>query len=120
MEPNYQVENGGYAFYLKGEKLFSTDEVSILFDAECFVLLKHGSPDFVQQEFQRMREALSKSKDGLTLLSCLQIVQGKFDIDELNKAINASGYLSKLMQQLSTGSTDSAGTVIKQSTTPAT
>lgn len=103
-EPTYTVENGLYVFYLNGERKFETDVVAIMFDRESGVLLKHGKPENVRAEFDKYKAKLSASEDGALILDVLTVVEGAFDVAELNKVVSTSGYIGVLYRSLTEAS----------------
>lgn len=105
----YTYESGSY--YLKEELqlktplsndiIFMTDEVAILFDAESFTLMKHGRPETVQEWYNDAKAKCEGKQDVYDLLiKPLVMLIGKFDVDELNKVINNSGYVERFYREL--------------------
>lgn len=102
-EPVYQQVDGRYHFYLQGDLRFTTDEVAILFDKNGYVLLKHGKPELVQAAYDRMRAAFIEGGFD-EVANDLVLIQGRFDVDELNKAVGISGHMEKLYQAVQNNS----------------
>jgi len=100
MEPEYRLEDGQYAFYLKGERKFVTEEVAILFDQDLSVLLKHGPPAFVDSEFRRMHLAFGRTRTLFDVADGLTVIRGKFDIEELNKVVQICDYVGRFYKKL--------------------
>jgi hypothetical protein len=96
-EPTYALEGKNYVFYLKGAKVFETEEVSVLYDRSLNVLHKHGPPERVQQEYLRFRIAFGKDSE---LAEDLVVLTGRFDVEELNKLVNISGYVERFYATL--------------------
>lgn len=99
--PTYVIENGLYAFYLNGQRLFDTANVAILFDRENGVLLKHGKPETVQATFDIYKTRLAGVTGGAEILDSLTMLEGSFEVDELNKVVNISGYAAHLFTKIS-------------------
>jgi hypothetical protein len=72
-----------------------SDEVSVVFDDDPHagaVLLKHGSPTDIKVWWDAARAKVA-TKDAFALLAeHWKVVEGKLDVDELNKTIANSGY----------------------------
>jgi hypothetical protein len=98
-EPTYALENGRYAFYLDGERLFETEEVAILFDKSANTVLKHGRPDLVDGLAQKMRKAYLANGFVDIANDCV-VIQGKFDLEDLNKTVRICDYIGKLYKKL--------------------
>lgn len=100
-QPTYVIENGLYAFYLKGQRMFETTKVAILFDRENGVLLKHGKPETVQATLDTYKTRLTGVEGGFEILDALTMLEGAFEVDELNKVVNITGYVAHLFAQIS-------------------
>jgi O-phosphoseryl-tRNA(Cys) synthetase len=100
-EPTYALEDGTYVFYLDGDRLFETDEVGILFDKAANTVLKHGRPEQVNAEAQKMRTAYLAQGFVDIANDCI-VMQGKFDIEDLNKTVRICDYVGKLYKKLLT------------------
>lgn len=83
--------------HLKEEVVFETEgEIALLFDynSKCpheSVLLKHGDPDVVRdtwKAYKPLGEALKKAGE-----SQLVFLKGQFQVSQLNKIINTTGYV---------------------------
>jgi len=96
----YSSEFGSY--YLRsenGEIIFMTDEVSVLFDSDGYVLLKHGRPEAVESYRKKMVDAYNKS--GLQdYVKGLTILTGKFAVDDLNRILDTVGYIEVLLKKI--------------------
>ncbi|MDO9179086.1 MAG: hypothetical protein Q7U16_12345 [Agitococcus sp.] len=95
--PQYRLENGLYAFYLNNNHLFSVETVAILFDKREGILHKHGCPLVVDAQYLRYRKALSAQAAlqhplASEMLDDLTVIKGQFDIVELNRILQVSGY----------------------------
>lgn len=98
-EPRYEMEDGKYAFYIDNERLFETEEVAILFDKGFSVLIKHGDPTYVNEHYESIFRC-SRETMFDTIMNDLIVIQGKFDIEELNKVISISDYIGKFWANL--------------------
>lgn len=98
-EPTYIFENGQYHFYLMNDYLFSTDEVGLFFDKQSGTLLKHGVPTIVNKRHAESVKAYEVvgQHDIIANLVC---ISGKFDVEELNKCTQITGYISKFYSKL--------------------
>lgn len=104
-EPTYVLENGLYVFYLNNQRVFESASVAILFDKENGVLLKHGVPDIVRETIGIYEAKLSQTEDGHVLLDALEVVEGAFNVEELNKVINIMGYILQFYERYTTTKT---------------
>jgi hypothetical protein len=76
-----------------GEEYGSTPigkQLAFIFDMEVPVLLKHGEPTRVKEYFDKMY-TLTKNKD----LHYIMIEYGDIDIQEINKMLSTTGYITK-------------------------
>lgn len=104
-QPTYLLEDGQYAFYLYGQKLFEVPEVAILLDHVRGRVLKHGSPAFVVNEHEkssRLHVAEGYSSDELV------VIQGRFDLRELNDSLRIYGRILELYNKVQAARTASA------------
>ena len=108
----YVIEDGLYALYRDGERQFVTEEVSILFDKRHNVLHKHGLPSMVDEAFSIFRGA-HVEQGALDMAEDLVVIQGKFDIEDLNNVLGTCDYIGKLYAKLQqrAGSVSVQGTV---------
>lgn len=98
-EPTYCLEDGRYAFYLCGKRLFATDEVAFLFDERCSTLLKHGSPAVVRAFADQIRARYAAA--GIPELTKDNVLlQGKFAIDDLNNVVRICDFIGVLYLRL--------------------
>jgi hypothetical protein len=56
-------------------------------------LLKHGVPELVHRTFEKLKAACDASAHP-NLSEDLMYIEGPFDVDELNKSINNTGYIA--------------------------
>lgn len=99
IEPEYRLENGLYAFYLDGERLFETEEVAILLDRRAGTLLKHGQPEVVTATQTMQRNAYLAH--GMTAeANDLICFIGKFPLEDLNKMLSICDYARRYFQKL--------------------
>lgn len=102
-EPRYVKEGDLYQFYMGEEKLFETKEVSVLLefiDDEHVILHKHGLTDNVEASYQRMVENYKSIQDNTSLgIGELKMFTSEaFDVEELNKVVNITGYGHKFVR----------------------
>lgn len=99
-----------YHYQMEGEFYVLTDdesgdyigppleELAIVIDAssEMFTLHKHGSPELVEKWYKKA-QAKYEAADIQDMFATTIYVQGKFNLEELNKLINNSGYGERFM-----------------------
>ena len=72
-----------------------SDEVAVVFDddpaAQTVVMLKHGPPEKIKIWWNATRKAYRESGNG-DFCRYFKMVEGKLDLEELNKCISSSGY----------------------------
>jgi len=91
----YSKECGSYYFRdYHGEIIFMTDEVSIMYDADDDILLKHGSPENVQKHFKTYVEKLGAVAPGMFNIQV--VTSDKWKVSELNRILDTSGYIKLL------------------------
>jgi hypothetical protein len=96
-EPQYRLESGEYAFYLGDSRRFATASVSVLLDITSGVLLKHGLATVVNETFEAMTAGLRRA--GYTdFASDLVVLEGRFDLEELNRLVTTSSYVSQFYE----------------------
>lgn len=76
-----------YEFYFDGELLFSTTEPAIAFDQECYVLHKHGDSVKIFDWYSKSKAIFLQAGIHISV-----IASAKWDLEELNRCINSSGY----------------------------
>lgn len=100
---HYELNCTDYVLF-KGDQPVSKllQEVSLAFDKEAGVLMKHGSKEMVSTW---LVDAQAKFRNGghPELAEQLIMVTGRFPVDELNKCISISGYVGRFWQKLQTG-----------------
>jgi hypothetical protein len=101
--PMYTLEDGRYACYLGGQRLFETDEVAILFDRTSSTLLKHGPPERVAAEATMMRQAYL-AIGAVGMAADCTVIQGRFSLEELNQAVQSIDYVGQLYRKLQAAS----------------
>lgn len=106
-EPEYRLENGEYVFYLGENRRFATVSVSILLDITAGVLLKHGLATVVNETFDTLTRGLRRA--GYTdFASDLVVLEGRFDLEELNRLVTSSGYVSQFYENWKAGNPELA------------
>lgn len=97
---HYELRFGSY--YLvdeRGSILFMTDTVAICFsrDDPIWTLHKHGSPDTVVEWYEST--VANYRAHGLDdIADSLALIEGKFPVDQLNRALDTTGYVKKLVK----------------------
>jgi hypothetical protein len=89
----YILEGGRYVFYQQGCALFATSEVALLLNKEHGHLLKHGLPYVVGQELAKAQAAFVAA--GMCSDDVV-VIQGKFNIAELNRVLRDEAYVREL------------------------
>ena len=112
--PRYEKRFG--SFYLMGEPglggreqiIRMTDSVAIAFDLSMrddghAILIKHGDPAFVNEYVQTYRQKLLKdgSEFAVGIAAAIRSITlpADFDVDEINRCIQNSGYLHVMLQK---------------------
>ena len=95
----YQLEEGRYACYLNGRALLTTKQVVLLVDQEAGILLKHGDLEAVSKKYHVMRNAFAAAGFA-ELANDLVLVEGPRDIEELNRLLQCTGYLTVYLKKL--------------------
>lgn len=98
----YEIKFGSY-YLMDGETILNMcDEVAIGYsynqDEGYTVLHKHGSPEMVMQWMDKTRGVYLKN-EMLDMANELQMVCGKFPVEELNKIIENTGYLYNFLKK---------------------
>jgi hypothetical protein len=94
----YTLQDGQYVFMAYGRQCGAAlPSVAILFDQRHQRIIKHGASAFVQRE-QRIAELLYLA-EGLAS-DDLVLIDGRFDLDELNRAISQYDYIGVLHAKL--------------------
>lgn len=93
MNIKYKKEHGAYCLYENERLLFMSTEISVLYDVDEFVLLKHGQPENVKKAYEKYKEKGLNAK--------LEVVTSdSWNVDELNKILSTSGYVRYLDDEL--------------------
>jgi hypothetical protein len=75
-------------------------EVAIVFstslDDGFHTLHKHGNPELVQKWYNKTHESYIKSGFN-DLADSLVFIQGEFDVDQLNRVLDTTGYLPRFL-----------------------
>lgn len=103
-EPTYTLSTDGvYAFYRGTDSpLFHTEEVAILFDVRDAIVLKHGCPEVVTQTHRTMCERY-RTSGFEDVADDLVLIQGKFDLADLNRIVQHPDYIGVFYGQLQQG-----------------
>lgn len=112
----YIKDGDDFVFVHAGDEIVRTKEVAIgfTFDEDdtrgiAFTVHRHGSPEGVQKwvdktQFGLHRSAFAKQlsfasdKKIIRSLSPRSIVSSQWDVDELNRLINTTGYLGRFLE----------------------
>lgn len=108
-EFNEKTEEYEY-FDDSGELILSTEEISIMFDKSCGTLLKHGNPVLVQRYYDKTCTQYRKH-NFQGIIDDLVIITGKFDLEELNKIIGITGYISRFHEKLLRDKNETSSTI---------
>lgn len=112
-EPNYRLICGQYTLH-RGDAPVQApmDEVALAIDIDSGTLHKHGKPESVHRWVADAKQKLSAglheaSADERALrremISALVVLQGRFELEELNKCLVISGYAGRLFQKAQAG-----------------
>jgi hypothetical protein len=93
----YELEEGGYALYIERTRLFVTPTVGILVDPAACILVTHGPPRVVREEFDALREmgstAAGQGSGGLP--GCV-LLEGSPPLEVLNEALRGGPAIADL------------------------
>jgi len=99
----YRLNCQMYEFYCPEGLLFSTPTVAICFstcslgDGTGYILLRHGAPEVVYRCYKGMVRRY-RAVGFFSEADDLGVAESdKWDIEELNKAINIAGYITKFL-----------------------
>lgn len=97
----YRKEDNEFALYYNGQLMFRSRMVAFLYDIhgmadDLYVLHKHGEPLMVMRQ-HRQFEQTAKDHPMFDLKPHTFLFEVNFPVDELNKMIQTSGYLPKLL-----------------------
>lgn len=98
--PEFKYTNNGfeYIFYCDNEELFRTTEVAICFDKAVGCILKHGKPEVVSKYLTTARQAFIAAGAPEMANDVVSISSDSFDIKELNKILDTTGYINKFLE----------------------
>lgn len=103
--PIYSYEDGKYILFYRdnGDVLATMDEVAISFskdeDPSMWTLHKHGTPKAVQEWHDNTVMRFRKAGH-YDIVNDMVMISGKFPVDELNKCIEISGYIKRMVEKL--------------------
>lgn len=112
-EPNYRMICGQYTLH-RGDTPVQApmDEVALAIDIDSGTLHKHGKPESVRKWVFHTKQKLGEGIFGLPpeeravrheMISALVVLQGRFELEDLNKCLAISGYAGRLYQQAQAG-----------------
>lgn len=93
----YIFADGKYILFQDGEVVYKTDEISVMYcrieeDGVDGYLVAHGAPDFIREQYEDIKSYVS-DEHHQEYVRRLTIVDGPFDIEDLNKFLHVSGYI---------------------------
>ncbi len=105
MDPNphqYYLEHGSFYIYdASGRIMNMCDQIAFAYDGSFGpfrTLLKHGSKEFITDWVDKARKAIG---DDSHVIDVKMIVfQKDFNLDEINRCISNSGYLTSLLKKI--------------------
>lgn len=115
MSHKYELQYGSYYLYdnsvnpitkERNIKLMC-DEVAICFDKESGTLHKHGIPEYVSKWYFESRKKFIDA-GFQDMADDLIMIQGAFPVEELNKCLSTTGYISKFWKKLQENQIQSA------------
>lgn len=109
MSYEYELNYGSYYLYDTNKPVNSItkerdiilmcDSIAIAFDSESGTLHKHGRPEQVTQWYNTARNKfISAGFDDMA--NSLILIEGTFPVEEVNKCISCSGYISVFYKKL--------------------
>lgn len=76
------------------------DSVALALDKVEGVLFKHGSFEMVQRWLSQTQTKLrAQGEFGAEMAANLVIIEGRFELEELNRCLSTTGYAGRLYQQ---------------------
>lgn len=93
MEFYYDIQDGNYIWHRGPDDASSIGpEIAVLLDKDTGTLLKHGTPELVQQAYKDLVEEFTKinEQDSLVLLT------GRVPLEKINHSISCSGTCHKV------------------------
>jgi uncharacterized protein (UPF0147 family) len=104
---HYETNCGQYVLHENQQPIGPLlDEVAIAYEVDpvdgLFTLHKHGSPENVNRWAENSRAKLRQSKDPLMqeMADAIQVVQGRFDLNDLNGVLENSARLKNLLAKM--------------------
>lgn len=85
-------ENGLIQFLLFGDLVYETQEVAILFDSFTGLLLGHGTPQQIEEKYERLNNS--------SYVGGHKWFQGQFKVEDLNEMIFEDGYVKTFWERL--------------------
>ena len=110
MDREYRFNCGQYVYHNeKGEPCTKpADTIALAFDKEAGVLFRHGAPDKVNEWAEAAMKRMRAS--GLTdWADSLVVVTGRFPLEEVNKCLSITGYVSSFYKKLQNGDIEGVG-----------
>jgi hypothetical protein len=97
---HYIFEHGLYKFVDNdGMILNEEEEIAIIIDLEMGIMLRHGNPELVENNYKAMKHKYRfNGMDDIA--DKLILITGRFPIEELNKIISISGYARLFLEKL--------------------
>jgi hypothetical protein len=98
--PHYRMTPAGtYAYYVDDVFQFETDRVAIAFCKDTGGMLRHGRPEIIEPMFLDLCDAYNEL--GMAEeVTYLEYIEGRFDLEDLNRAIAESHNAGQLFFKL--------------------
>jgi len=95
----YIKQNGWYYLARRGDRVSMIGTtVAVAFDRQEGVMMKHGSPEAVNkwaiEQRRKIAPIIPEWADNLV------VIEGEFEVEDLNKIINISGYIGRFYNRL--------------------
>jgi hypothetical protein len=115
----YRLQDGMYGVYVGEYCAFETEEVALLMNMQGHLVVKHGHPDDIHAYYAKLvrcgtSAAVAPDKRPTELLNRLEVIQGRFDVDQLNRVLRGEESGRSLYAQAELAAARGASEVLAQ------
>lgn len=116
----YIFADGKYVLIRDGEVVYSTPAISVMYcriteDSMDGYLVAHGAPEFIAEQYDDLKSYVS-DEHHQEYVRRLTIVDGPFEIEDLNKFLHVAGYIGLYARRQAKAVVDDALQKIMSST----
>ena len=97
---HYELEEGGYALYVEQTRLFVTPTVAVLIDPAGDILVTHGPPAVVREEFDALRRFLADDEYAPGVAEHCVMIEGSPPLEVINLALRSAEAVPELRRCL--------------------